>query len=184
MKPPSTKHEAPEVQSPSRILPHHKLDRDISPVAGAPKAWRSESTLEAAYDQGKLQGGNSKYSAEARYEAGLHYMRIFLTSEASGKDSTQAMNISRSSRAGYENTAQSKAWTDRLAIESHLGQRDRIIVRLVCGENYWPSEAVRLVCQDYKDTVSARFREALDALVEAIETARRYPKKFNMEVKP
>jgi hypothetical protein len=55
---------------------------------------------------------------------------------------------------------------------------------MVCGENYFPSEAVRMVCNDYKDTVSARFREALDALIEAMEAVRREPRKFNTEVRP
>ena len=58
------------------------------------------------------------------------------------------------------------------AIDARLGERDRRIVRMVCGEGFWPSEAIRAVCADYKHTIAARFREALDALVEAFEMGR------------
>ena len=54
-----------------------------------------------------------------------------------------------------------------------MSPRDRQIVRLVCGEGFFPSEAVRQVCADYKHTIPARLREALDGLVEAMEAARR-----------
>lgn len=45
---------------------------------------------------------------------------------------------------------------------------------MVCGENYRLSEAVLSACgKSYSRSVMPRFREALDALIEAVETIRR-----------
>jgi hypothetical protein len=151
----------------------HRQDRPVSKEAGAKLAWRSASTLEACYDKGQLGGGSPKYEAEARYEAGLFYAGLYASAQPSGRDSTQALNVSRSANPGAESETRSDAWTKLIAIDSHMGQRDRLIVRMVCGDNHWPSEAVRLVCADYRHTVAARFRESLDSLIEAIATVRK-----------
>ena len=63
-----------------------------------------------------------------------------------------------------------------IMVESRMSERDRGIVRLVCGEGFWPSEAVRQICgPDYKHVIPARLREALDGLVEAFAERRRAP---------
>jgi len=46
-----------------------------------------------------------------------------------------------------------------------------MIVRMVCAEGHFPSDAVRTACNDYRHTVPSRFREALDSLIEAIAAA-------------
>jgi hypothetical protein len=179
------KAETPEPDGPAVITPFHRQDRPTSTAAGAKLAWRSESTLEAAYDKGQLQGGSPRYSAETRYEAGRLYSTLYDQCQPSGRDSTQSMNISRTTRPGNEADTREDAWTKLIAIDSHLGQRDRMIVRMVCGDNETPAVAVRLVCADYRHTVAARLREAIDGLIEAIEAARKGGwKRFNMEVKP
>jgi hypothetical protein len=162
-------------QSPAKITALHRQDRELSTVAGAPKGWRKESVLQSVYDRGFLAGGSNRYSAMQRRDAGEAYSEIFDTAQASGRDSTQALNISRSHGGLPLSQAQATAIRHLVSIHSHMGERDRRIVWMVCGEGHWPSEAVRSVCADYRDTVPARFREALDSLIEAMEMARRQP---------
>lgn len=152
-------------------------DDNMRPIVGK-MACVKWTPLEAAFNQGKLQGGSSKYAPKARFDAGMKYAEIWDTAQSSGRDSTQALNISRSTGGGSISQSQSDAVKALVSVESHLSQRDRIIIRMVCGQGYFPSEAVRTVCEDYRDTVSARFREALDGLIEAFELARKGPGRF------
>jgi hypothetical protein len=77
--------------------------------------------------------------------------------------------------------AQAMAIRRLIAVDSRMSERDRAIVRLVCGLGYFPSEAVRQVCEDYKHTIPARLREALDGLVEAIASASRRAPSFSVQ---
>lgn len=155
-------HQQPE--SPAMIMRDHVRDRVISPVAGAAKAWRKLSPLEAAYAKGQLSGGSPRYTAAQRFEAGQRYAAIFAACETQGRDSTQLMNVSRTYGGAPLGMGQRGAMEKLRAIEGAMGGNDAAIVRKVCGEGHTPAEAIRLVCADYKDTVTARFREALDGL--------------------
>lgn len=174
--------EGPAVETALHVWNRPATDREMRPITGT-VACRKWTPLFAQFNQGKLAGGSDKYDATARVNAGEYYEKLWDAAQEPGRDSTQAMNISRSVGAGGISQERSDAIRDLVAIESHLGQRDRIIIRMVCGQRFFPSEAVRTVCNDYKDSVTARFRESLDSLIEAIEAARRAPKRFNMEVK-
>lgn len=184
MKPnPSEKRDAPE--APAKITDLHVLGRpatddNMRAIVGR-TAWSKLSPLEACYAKDQLGGGNKRYTAQNRLAAGEAYSKLFDMTEKSGTDSTQALNVSRSSSRGYNNDVTDRAWSERLSLESHLNAADRQIITMVCGEGRYPSEAVRAVCNDYKDAVVPRFREALDHLIEAFETARRNPGRFNME---
>lgn len=174
------------VDGPAIITDLHKQDRPATDENGkavtGTAAWRKLTPLQACYLKQQLEGGNHRYNALQRLDAGLAYSAIFDATERGGTDSTQALNVSRSSARGFGNDATERAWDDRLAIESHLGRADRTIIRMVCGEACKPVEAIRAACGgDYKHTIADRFREALDNLIEARETARRHPKIFNME---
>jgi hypothetical protein len=74
--------------------------------------------------------------------------------------------------------AQMDAMRELISVESHLGERDRKIIRMVCGFGEWPSKAVAMVSPDYEKATIPRFKESLDALIEAFETARRRPGQF------
>jgi hypothetical protein len=164
----------PEPEAPAKIDPAlHVQDRALSARAGAKKGWRKPSPLEAYYEKGQLGGGDTRYAAIARLEAGLTYAALFQTAQASGRDSTDLSRISGGARGLPLAQAQIEALRALASVQGHMGARDRAIVRMVCGEGYWPSEAVRSVCAGYKDRVTARFREALDVLIEALETTRR-----------
>ncbi len=156
--------ESDQPEGPARPRGDHVRDRIVSPVAGAAKAWRKLSPLEAAYARGQLAGG--KHSAGERLAAGQRYARLFAASESSGRDSTQLLNISRSYGGSPLGESQRAALEKLRVIHAAVGANDAMIVRLVCGEGHTPAEAVRRVCGDgYRDATLARFREALDQLV-------------------
>jgi hypothetical protein len=162
-------------EAPAKITPDLVKDRGYRGNDGKPsnnKAWRRLSPLQAAMAKNQLSGG--EFSAADRFRAGQRYSEIFDTSERSGKDSTQALNVSRGGKlGGGSGQAASEAWDERLFIERLMGARDRTIIRLVCGEGGQPAAAVKQACGDgYKFTAQARFREALDALVEAFDALR------------
>tara|TARA_R110000868_G_scaffold187664_4_gene430196 strand:- start:2214 stop:2744 length:531 start_codon:yes stop_codon:yes gene_type:complete len=169
----------PEEQpdSPAIITPCHSQDRIISPVAGAPRAWRRLSPLEKAFAKGQLAGGGHRYTANQRFEAGQNYAQIFLATQTSGRDSTQSLNVSRSTGGGCMAQTQANAFAMLRTLEASMKCRDRLIIHSVCGEGEVPAEAIRLICGDYRDTIAARFREALDSLVEAFEESRPKPRR-------
>jgi hypothetical protein len=165
------------IEAPAIIGADHARDRAYvtdggSAIAGA-KAWRRLSPLEQAFLRGQLAGGAPRHDAQARFEAGKRYGEMFAIAQSTGRDSTDMDRISRSGGAHAISDGQAGAIRALIAVESRLGERDRAIVRLVCGFGFFPSEAVRQVCADYRHTIPARLREALDALVEAFAASRR-----------
>lgn len=166
------------IDGPAVITPMHELgrpctDNDGKPITGT-AAWRNLSPLEAAHAKGQLDGGSHKYSAADRLEAGQNYCKLFMIANgAGGRDSTQAMNIS-GSRSGFEPPQSMQDGIRSLAkVELAMGARDMRIVRRVCGEGHRPADAIREICADYQDTVTARFREALDGLLEAFDRTKK-----------
>lgn len=185
MTKPARDEQPDEIQGPAVISHLHTqdrpaTDRDMKPITGT-AAWRKLTPLQSVYAKNQLAGGANRFTAADRYGAGSNYATIWDASECPGRDSTQALNAVRGGSGGSPSDARSKAASELARLHSHMGERDRKIVMLVCGQGYWPSEAVREVCGDYKDTVSARFREALDALCAAFETMRRRPRDIGME---
>lgn len=61
---------------------------------------------------------------------------------------------------------------DLKRIEDRMGKNDAKLVRMVCDEGFWPSEAVRSIDPGYRDATVPRFREAMDALVVAFDPTR------------
>jgi hypothetical protein len=53
-------------------------------VAGAARAWRKLSPLEAAYAKGQLAGGNPKFTAAQRFKAGNAMRRYLRRVKAAG----------------------------------------------------------------------------------------------------
>jgi hypothetical protein len=177
--------QAEQAERPVVITPLHVKDRSfVSEIAEGPrtkrvlagaKAWRKLTPLQAVYAKGQLAGGSPLHDAVARFAAGQRYAGIFDLSQSGGCDSTQMQAISRSrvGSGGPAGHSQSEALRALARIEERLGARDARIIRMVCGEGHAPVEAVRAACgDDYKHTVAARFREALDALVEGFEAGR------------
>lgn len=171
----------PAVETRLHVWERPATDDQMRPIIGK-TACTKWTPLEAAYQNGKL-GDKDSSDARSRLNAGLTYSSIWDAAQSAGRDSTQALNVSRSSGGGSISQAQSESIKALVAIESHLGQRDRIIIRMVCGEGHFPSEAVAMVSPDYAKATMPRFREALDALDEAITKYRKNPKVVSMEVR-
>jgi hypothetical protein len=160
-----------EITAPAIVRTDHVRDRMLTAAAGAPKGWRRVSSLEAAYERGQLGGGSPLYDADKRLAAGEAFARLYARSRASGRDSTDLDRIG----GGHGDTfseAQARALHTLGEIERRMNARDRMIVRMVCGESHFPSEAVRIACNDYRHMVASRFREALDSLIEAMDSLR------------
>lgn len=164
----------PQPEGPAVIRDTHVQDRHISHVAGAPKGWRDLSPLERAFKKGQLRGGSTRYTENQRFEAGQTYAMAFLIANGAGTtDSTQALNVSRSSNGFTPPQSQQDAIFVVGEIEAGMGARDCCIIRMVCGVGHEPVKAIQHVCADYQHTIQARFREALDSLIEAVEQYRR-----------
>ena len=172
-----------DVESPAIISPDHIQNRAFvievpegrgtKRVIAPGKGWRRLSPLEQAFLRGQLAGGAPRFDAMARLEAGKRYGEMFAVAQSSGRDSTDMDRISRSGGGASISDSQAGAIRALIAVDSRMSPRDRAIVRLVCGQGFFPSEAVRQVCADYRHTIPARLREALDGLVEAFEEGRR-----------
>jgi len=148
--------------------------RNISARAGAKKAWRNdaEHPLSLAYAKGQLIRGNEHHTSQQRFEAGDEYRRLYEIMHRSGRDSTD-INLVSGGAALSLTQAMADATKRIIAIDSHLKSQDRAIVRHVCGEGWWPSEAVRKACGEHYDKATVpRFCEALDNLIEALAAVR------------
>jgi hypothetical protein len=164
--------EGPAVETPLHVWCRPATDDGGRPVTGriACTKW---TPLEAYFHNGRLTGGNPEYSAEARFSAGQNYSKLWDRAQPNGRDSTQALNVVRSSGSGGFTESQVAAMGELGKIEANLSARDKIIIRMVCGQAYFPTEAVTLVSPDYVKSAAARFREALDSLVEASASLKR-----------
>ena len=159
---------------PAKLLAGHAR-RNLGAGAGAKRGWRNdaEHPLTLAYVKGQLIRGNEIYTAKQRYDAGEDYRQLFETMHRSARDSTDMNLVS-----GGSGVSISQFMVDAVrkiaSIEGNLKSQDRAIIRHVCGEGWWPSEAVRHACGNHYDkAVIPRFCEALDNLVDAISNARR-----------
>lgn len=158
-----------EVQSPSLVTPLHVQDRETSKVAGAPRAWRKMTQLEASYQQERL-GARDSNDARKRLEAGMTYTELWDCAQSAGRDSTAVFDVGRCMGSGTPISERQRGAITRLVqIEMHLGQRDRTIIRAVCATGHSPAEAIALARLDKDTRVTARFCEAMDALADAIE---------------
>lgn len=176
---------AEPIEGPAKIAEDHVQNRAYvielgetparaKPAVAPGKAWRRLSPLEQAFLRGQLAGGSARHDAEARLQAGKRYGGMFAVAQSTGRDCTNLDKITGSGAGSHSiSDSQAEAIRRLILVEMKLGARDRAIVRMVCGQGFFPSEAVRQVCADYKHTIPARLREALDALVEAFEAVRR-----------
>lgn len=174
-----------DIQGPAIETDRHVWNRPATDDNGKPILGKTACSVltpfELAFARGQLKGGNPKFNAVDRYNAGDYYGKLVKCSERGGRDSTQAFAISRSNTLGSNNDLQQRAWDSRIAIGSYLSAADRKIIEMVCGDDATPAEAVKVACGgDFKHTVPARLRGALDALIEAIEQYKKNPRRFNM----
>lgn len=128
--------------------------------------------LFAAFESGKLEGG--KYSAVARLIAGQDYEKLYDNAQPTGKDSTQALNGSRSTGSGLPLGTEQRIAAAALArVDKHIPPRDLILLQRFIGDRWMPARAVRQAMDgEHKDTASGAVRLALNSLIEAQHKAR------------
>ncbi len=175
------------VAEPARILPGHVQDRTLSVVAGAAKGFSHDDwPISLAYKGGNLQGRGDVwhplYNADMRWLAIEKVHDWWQTINRSQMDS-----IERIGRVG----GGTESFADRheeaskglSAVYSRLSAKDRCIVeKLIDGWSL--AGAVSEACGDaFKFTVRARVRDALDALIDAIRSARAENYTFDMRVR-
>jgi hypothetical protein len=163
------------VEAPARIRPEHIRDRILSAVAGTPLAYRSvQWPIQVAYEHGKLSapGDTRGYDCNTRWLAIREYDEVHdMALGRSGRDSTDLDIVSGG--GGFPITEEiANAVKKLISIDSHMATKDRQIVRKLC-EGWSLAESVKQACgEDFKHTVPARVRDALDALYEALDAAR------------
>jgi hypothetical protein len=165
------KEEAEEILGPAKPHEGH-VERTLETGR---KGWRNiaEHPLTYIFAKGHLVKGNARYSADDRYKAGNLYRALCETVARSGRDCLDIELISRPT--GFQiSEAKANAMHILSRIDAGLKPTDRTIVRHVCGDGRWPSEAVRDACGHnfYKKVALPRFIEALDNLIEAMRAAR------------
>jgi hypothetical protein len=144
---------------------------------GRRKAWRNiaEHPLTFVYERGQLARGGNRYTPQERYDAGNLYRGLCEFLVSSGRDSTDLETIGGGYSGDPITQAKAEAMRKLAAIDARLKLQDRRIVRHVCGEGWWPGDAVHEACghRYYVNVAIPRFVEALDALIDAIAAARR-----------
>jgi hypothetical protein len=160
----------------------------LAPTAGAKAGWSRLTVYERAFRLGHLvckerctdaKGG----AVAAREEEGraldrLAAARAFDTGwQICNAGFPGGVDYDRISSGGggvpgafADHQRDAKAFWRR--VEQAMGSNDWLICRRVCGENYAVAETVQAISPGYRFSTLARFREALDALVEAMKRAK------------
>lgn len=183
--------EPDDVAAPAIITPMHVQDRHTHTRAGSKMAWTRLSFFEQAHRLGHLidrdkcgpTEEDEKTKAEIgralnRYNAGNEFTGLFLIGDPNSSF-PGASDLSRVRVAGSKlpwSQHQHEARSELRLIKQCLGVRDYKIVEAVCGMDVKISKAVAAITPGYKFATLVRFREALDALIDAMETARRLPR--------
>lgn len=181
--------EAPE--APAIVTPLHVQDRVLRGAAGAKLGWSKLSPFEKAHRMGKLMDKEKCKTKDAieqeavvavnRYQAGDRFAecwKLATVSWPSGSDLNR-VRVVGTPGSFCDHQLDAKAFLRHL--EAHMGRRDWMMVRRVCGEDWDIAPAVIDLSPSYRDSTLARFREALDVLVEAQEIFRLRRGFVNME---
>jgi hypothetical protein len=160
-----------KIEGPAKIHAGHSR-RALGAAAGAGKGWRNdaEHPLSLALAKGQLIRGKDCHSPRMRFDAGDRYRVVYEAACPRGRDE---LRVPTGGIGQPINDRMIDAGRWLKAVEAQLNVEDRAIVRLVCGEGFWPSEAVRAASghSHYDKAVVPRFNEALDHLIEAIRNA-------------
>jgi hypothetical protein len=177
----STAAEAVEIQGPAIITADHAQTRHISTRAGAKQGWERLTVYEKEFRLGHLccKAAAAKHGikeevrrANARRDAAFAFdegWRIINASWPAGFDPNRVRAAGISGSFVDVERATKQFWR---RVELAMGTNDWMICRRVCGEGYKVAETVVSIQPGYRDSTLARFREALDSLIEAIAKAR------------
>jgi hypothetical protein len=183
-----------QVQGPAIITADHVQTRYVSTRAGSKQAWERLSVFEKAHRSGKLMDkdlciGKTKAEVEEatkieaqkaldRYDAGDRFVEGWkIAKEGSWPCGADMNRVRVLGCPGSFADHQIDVKNFMRALEKRLSTRDWMILRRVCGENCPIAETVTAITPGYRASTLARFRESLDALVEASPLAHRDAKR-------
>src|SRR5262249_19233006 len=112
---------------------------------------------------------HSRYAAARDLDLGWHHCQ---TRFPSGSDFEHVRSGGSGTPGAFADHARDgKEFWRR--VQSEMGANDWMICRMTCCEGYSVTEAILWVSPSYKYATLVRFREALDALADAIQAAKR-----------
>ena len=171
------------IDGPAVIGTGHVRDRILSPRAGAKAGWSRLTIYERAFRLGHLlckercTGPVAAREEEGRALDRLAAARTFDTGWQichagfpGGVDFDRVRTSGGVPGAFADHQRDAKAFWRR--VEQAMGTNDWMICRRVCGENYAVAETVQSISPGYRFSTLARFREALDALVDGMKRAK------------
>jgi len=174
------KREDETIERPAIVQGDHVQGRVLSSRAGAKAGWSRLTVYEKAFRLGQL---TCKEARDAREEEARALDRF--AAARAFDEGWQLCNASFPGGRGWDEVRggggvpggfvdhQRDAKDFWRRVEQAMGVRDWMICRRVCGENCTVAETVQAISPGYKFSTLARFREALDALVEGMAKARR-----------
>ena len=171
------------IDGPAVIGADHVRDRVLSHQAGAKAGWSRLTVYERAFRLGHFKCKERCTSAHAtraeegraldRYAAARAFdtgWQICSAGFPGGVDFDRVRTSGGVPGAFADHQRDAKAFWRR--VEQAMGANDWLICRRVCGENYAVAETVQAISPGYRFSTLARFREALDALVEGMKRAK------------
>jgi hypothetical protein len=172
------------VESPAIVTGDHVRDRVLSARAGAKAGWSRLSVHEKEFRRGHLICKERCTSASATREEEARALdrhaaarafdegwQICSASFPGGRAWDEVRGGGGVPGAFVDHQRDAKDFWRR--VEQAMGTRDWQICRRVCGEGCTVAETVQAISPGYKFSTLARFREALDALIEGMAKARR-----------
>ena len=168
------------VERPAVIQADHVQARVVSGRAGAKAGWSRLTVYEREFRLGHLlckeQAARTPREEEGRALDRLSAARAFdegwqvcNASFPGGVDFDRVRTSGGVPGAFVDHQRDAKDFWRR--VEQAMGTNDWMICRRVCGENYAVAAAVQAISPGYKFSTLARFREALDALGDAMRRA-------------
>jgi hypothetical protein len=155
---------------PAKIMEGHV--QDLAP--GRRGGWRQTDSdrLGTYADSGQIN--------EDQLEAARWYQETYRAREPHCE--TKFERVSRGSNGLPISLIQGEAMKRIIAVDTRLSEENRLIVRAICGEGHHASHVVRMVTGEQgKHYPIPRFREALNALRNAILAAKKDGWKAMME---
>ena len=172
------------VEAPAILSCDHVQDRVLSARAGAKKGWSRLAPYEKEFRRGSLVCKERCTGTVATREEEARALDRFAAARAldqgwqvinapfpGGVDFDRVRTSGGGVPGGFADHARdAKDFWRR--VEAAMGANDWLICRMVCGEGHTVAAAVLTVSPAYKFSTLARFREALDALIEVMRRAR------------
>ena len=172
------------VERPAVIQADHVQGRVVSGRAGAKAGWSRLTVYEREFRLGHLvckeAAAHSAREEEGRALDRLSAARAFdegwqvcNASFPGGVDFDRVRSSGGVPGAFVDHQRDAKDFWRR--VQGAMGANDWLICRLVCGEGHSVAQGVMTVSPAYKFSTLARFREALDGLIDGMRKGRRRP---------